>query len=42
MITERLKQMVLKEEFLLTQPVAPMPSERSQRPLEVCSKEEVL
>jgi uncharacterized protein (DUF39 family) len=41
-IADRLKKMIQDKEFLLTQPVAPMPSERVQRPLDVCSKEEVL
>ncbi|MBI0583475.1 MAG: homocysteine biosynthesis protein [Methanomassiliicoccus sp.] len=41
-IAERLKKMISEKEFLLTEPVAPLPSERAQRPLEVCSREEVL
>jgi uncharacterized protein (DUF39 family) len=41
-IAERLKAMIQEKSFLLTQPVAPLPEEQSQRPLDVCSKEEVL
>jgi uncharacterized protein (DUF39 family) len=42
MIAVRLKQMIEEKEFQLTRPVVGMPEERTQRPLEVCSKEEVL
>jgi uncharacterized protein (DUF39 family) len=41
-ICERLKKMIQEKEFLLTEPVAQLPSERVQKPLDVCSKEEVL
>ena len=41
-IAEKLKSMINEKEFLLTRPAAPLPSERAQKPLEVCSKEEVL
>jgi len=42
MIAERLKSMIMKNEFQLTEPVVPLPASREQRPLDVCSKEEVL
>jgi hypothetical protein len=42
MIAERLKAMIMKNEFQLTEPVVPLPTSREQRPLDVCSKEEVL
>jgi uncharacterized protein (DUF39 family) len=41
-IAERLKSMIMKNEFQLTEPVVPLPTSREQRPLDVCSKEEVL
>jgi uncharacterized protein (DUF39 family) len=40
-IAETLKMQLLKGEFLLTKPVAPLPSERSQKPLDLHSREEV-
>jgi len=42
MIAERLKSMIMKNEFQLTEAVVPLPTSREQRPLDVCSKEEVL
>jgi L-aspartate semialdehyde sulfurtransferase len=41
-IAKRLQAMIEEDQFILTKPVAPMPAERVQRPLEVCSREEVL
>jgi len=41
-IAGRLKKMIEEKEFFLTRPVAPMPAERALRPLDVCSREEVL
>lgn len=41
-IAERLKDMIMNNEFQLTRPVAPLPEHRVQKDLEVCSKEEVL
>jgi uncharacterized protein (DUF39 family) len=41
-IADRLKKMINDKEFTLTKPVIPLPTDRVQKPLEVCSKEEVL
>ena len=41
-IAQTLKRMITEKEFLLTQPVAPLPAERLSRPLDVVSKEDVL
>lgn len=41
-IADRLRKMIEEKEFLLTKPVEPLPEERYQKPLEVCSREEVL
>ncbi len=41
-IAERLKGMIADKEFTLTAPVVPLPADRVQKPLEVCSREEVL
>jgi len=42
LIAERLKRMIDDKEFELNAPVVPLPEERAQRPLEVCSMDEVL
>ena len=41
-IAQRLKDMIMENEFTLTQPVQPLPAERTVKPLDVCSKEDVL
>jgi uncharacterized protein (DUF39 family) len=41
-IAERLKKMIGEKEFTLTAPVIPLPTDRAQKPLEVCSRDEVL
>ena len=41
-IAERLKKMIDDKEFTLNAPAVPLPTERAQKPLEVCSREEVL
>lgn len=41
-IAQSLKDMIQQKEFLLTQPVQQLPSERMLRPLDVVSKEDVL
>jgi uncharacterized protein (DUF39 family) len=41
-IAKRLKKWIDDGEFMLTQPVAMMPKERAQKPLEVLSKEDVV
>lgn len=40
-IAETLKKQIIKGEFLLTRPVAPLPDERAQKPLDLHSREEV-
>jgi L-aspartate semialdehyde sulfurtransferase len=41
-IAGRLKKWIEEGEFTLTQPVAPLPRERAQKPLDVMSKEDVI
>ena len=40
-IADKLKNMITNGEFLLTQPVEKLPEERKQKPLNICSKDEV-
>ncbi|HOL07856.1 MAG TPA: homocysteine biosynthesis protein, partial [Methanomassiliicoccaceae archaeon] len=41
-IADRLKKMIEESEFMLTRPVERLPEERTQRALDVCSREDVL
>ena len=40
-IADKLKNMIANGEFLLTQPVEKLPEERKQKPLNICTKDEV-
>jgi uncharacterized protein (DUF39 family) len=41
-IADRLKKMIEESEFMLTRPVERLQEERTQRALDVCSREDVL